>query len=129
MVVPTLQTESMRMRLLCVAVFGASAIVLSACNSPNIPPGNYGSVTGTVTSSRGQPVADVVVEADFGPPSNPTGPDGRYTINNVPISSAESPTTIDVKSVPSGYGKPPAQNVQVIAGQTTQNVNFVLPPG
>ena len=27
------------------------------------------------------------------------------------------------------YGKPAPQNVQIVAGQTTANVNFVLPPG
>jgi hypothetical protein len=116
-------------RLLIATAIAAATIVEAGCNSPNIPPGNYGTVTGTVTSSSGQPVAGVVIWADFGPTSPPTGPDGHYTLNNVPISSSQSPTTIAVKSTPTGYGTPAAQNVQVIAGQTTPNVNFVLPPG
>ncbi|MBV8164579.1 MAG: hypothetical protein JOZ91_09945 [Candidatus Eremiobacteraeota bacterium] len=119
------------MRLLIATVLAVSALVAAGCNSPNIPPGNYGIVSGLVTSSKGQPVAGVVVQADYGPSSPPTGPDGRYTINTVPISSAASGTTISIlpSSVPSGYGVPPAQNIQVIAGQTTPNVNFVLSPG
>jgi hypothetical protein len=117
------------MRLLVATAIAVTALTVAGCNSPNIPPGNYGIVTGTITSSKGQPVAGVVVWADFGTSSVPTGPDGHYTINTVPISSAESPTTISVKSVPTGFGIPASQNVQVIAGQTTQNVNFTLPPG
>ena len=116
------------MRLLVAILVVGTACALVGCNSPNVPPGNYGTVTGTVTSNNGQPVAGVVVKADFGPYGT-TGADGHYTIQNVPISSSSSPTEIEVYSVPSGYHAPPPQNVQVIAGQTTQNVNFVLSPG
>ena len=116
------------MRTLITATLIATALGLGACNSPTVPPGNYGTVTGAITSSSGQPVAGVTVWADYGPTSLPTGPDGRYTIQEAPISSAMSGTEIQVHSVPSGYGIPAVQNVQVIAGQTTPNVNFVLPP-
>lgn len=118
------------MRIAIASAVAAAALALAACNSPTVPPGNYGTVTGTVTSSSGQPVAGVMVQADYGT-SGTSGSDGRYTISTVPISSANSLTTISVvgNSVPKGYGVPAPQNVQVVAGQTTQNINFVLPPG
>ena len=63
-VVPTSKAYDMtNTRLFSIAVLAASGLLLSSCNSPNIPPGNYGTVTGTVTSRNGQPVAGVVVEA------------------------------------------------------------------
>ena len=116
------------MRLATTVAVVAAAIAAAACNSPAIPPGNYGSVAGTITSSTGQPVAEVTVKADLGT-SGVSGADGHYTIPTVPISSALSPTEIEVTGVPAGYGKPPPQNVQVLAGQTTSGVNFVLPKG
>jgi Carboxypeptidase regulatory-like domain len=115
------------MRAVISLAFATLALVLVGCNSPSIPPGNYGTVTGTVTSSNGQPVAGVVVYADSGP-SGTSGADGHYSIATVPISSSISPTTISITTVPAGYRVPAAQNVQVIAGQTTPNVNFVLQP-
>jgi len=117
------------MRITFAAVVIAAALALQACNSPAIPPGNYGSVAGTVTSTSGQPIAGATVQVDFGP-SNVSGPDGKYTVNNVPITSASSPAHVEVTIVPSGYRRPsPRDDVQVVAGQTTQNVNFVLQPG
>jgi len=117
-------------RVAIAPAIAAITLVLAACNSPNVPPGNYGIVTGTITSSNGQPVAGVVVLADYGT-SGTSASDGRYTINTVPISSSTSPTTISIQasSVPAGYRVPAPQMVQVIAGQTTPNINFVLQPG
>jgi len=110
------------------AVTIAALLVLTACNSPAIPPGNYGTVTGTITSTSGQPVAGVSVQADYGP-SAVTGADGKYTIPTVPTSSANSPAHIQVTNVPSGYSLPaPRDDVQVVAGQTTASGNFVLSP-
>ena len=112
------------------AVAIIASLALGACNSPAIPPGNYGTVTGTVTSTSGQPIAGVTVRADYALTSTPTGTDGKYTISNVPISSANAPAYIDIPNPPAGYAAPPARNdVQVIAGQTTPNINFVLSPG
>lgn len=117
------------MRITLAAAALAATLVLAACNSPMIPPGNYGAVAGTITNTSGQPVAGVTVQADFGP-SGVSGPDGKFIVNNVPISSSVSPAHIEVSIVPSGYRKPPARDdVQVVAGQTTQNVNFTLQPG
>ncbi len=113
-----------------VAVAVAAALALVACNSPAIPPGNYGTITGAVTSTSGQPIAGVVVQADYGPASAPSGADGKYTIATVPISSANSPAHVEVTLVPSGFAKPaPRDDVQVVAGQITPNINFVLSPG
>jgi protocatechuate 3,4-dioxygenase beta subunit len=110
------------------AVAIIALLALTACNSPAIPPGNYGTVSGTVTSTSGQPVAGVTVQADYGP-SYVTGADGKYSIPTVPISSANSPAHIQVTVVPPGYAVPAARDdVQVIAGQITANINFVLTP-
>lgn len=117
------------MRITFPAAAIAAALTLQACNSPAIPPGNYGSVAGTITSSSGQPVAGVVVQVDFGP-AGTSGPDGKYIVNTVPVSSSGAPAHVEVTSVPTGYRKPaPREDVQVVAGQTTQNVNFTLPQG
>ena len=104
----------------------AAALALGACNTPLIPPGNYGTITGTVTSSSGQPIAGVVVQVDYGP-SGTSGADGKYSVSNVPISTPTSPAHVAVTSAPSGYRLPsPRDDVQVQAGQTTANINFVL---
>ncbi len=116
------------MRIVLVCIIVAAELAIAGCNSPTIPPGNYGTVTGTITNSGGHPVAGVTVKADFGT-SGVSDQAGHYSIPDVPISSSLSPTEIDVTDVPPGYGKPPPQNVQIVAGQTTANVNFVLPPG
>lgn len=106
-----------------------AALTLAACNSSATPQGNYGNVSGAITSTSGQPIAGVTIQADYALNST-SGADGKYTINGVPVSPPSSPAHIAVTNVPRGYGLPPARDdVQVQAGQTTQNVNFVLPPG
>lgn len=107
------------------------ACALVACTNPAAPPGNYGSITGKITSASGQPIAGVVVQVDSGP-SGTSGADGTYSIQYVPVTDALSPDTVAVEasSVPRGYSVPASQtNIQVKAGQTTSNVNFVLTPG
>jgi hypothetical protein len=117
------------MRITFAAAAIAAALALQACNSPTIPPGNYGSVAGTITNTSGQPIAGVTVQVDYGP-SNVSGPDGKYIVNTVPVHPVSAPAHVEVTSVPSGYRKPPPRDdVQVVAGQTTPSVNFVLQPG
>jgi hypothetical protein len=117
------------MRITVAAAAIAVALTLQACNSPAIPPGNYGSVAGTVTNASGQPVAGVVVQVDFGT-TGTSGPDGKYIVNTVPVSPSGATAHVAVTIVPSGYrAPPPRDDVQVVAGQTTQNINFVLQPG
>ena len=117
------------MRITFAAAAIAAALVLQACNSPAIPPGNYGSVAGTTTNTSGQPVAGVVVRVDYGT-TGTSGPDGKYIVNTVPVSPSGATAHVEVLTVPSGYRIPPARDdVQVVAGQTTQNVNFTLQPG
>lgn len=116
------------MRTIIAAVAIAAALALSACNSPTIPPGNYGSIAGTITDTSGHPLAGAVVTADYGP-SDTSGPDGKYTIKGVPVHPATSPAHVAV-TPPSGYrAPPPRDDVVVVAGQTTQNINFVLSRG
>ena len=116
------------MRTIIAVAAAACTLALAACNTPNVPPGNYGSVAGTISSASGQPLAGAVVTADYGT-SSASGPDGKYMVPGVPISSPSSPAHIEVTTVPAGYSKPaPRDDVQVVAGQTTQNVNFVLQP-
>jgi hypothetical protein len=108
----------------------ALAVLLAACNSSAVPQGNYGNIAGTITSTSGQPIAGAVVQVDYGPVSNPTGSDGKYTVQGVPVSPATSPAHVAVTTVPPGYqAPPPLDNVIVQVGQTTPNVNFVLSPG
>jgi hypothetical protein len=117
------------MRITFAAAVIAASLALQACNSPTIPPGNYGSVAGTITNTSGQPVAGVSVLVDYALPGV-SGPDGKYIVNTVPVHPANAPAHVEVTSVPSGYRKPPPRDdVQVVAGQTTPNVNFVLQPG
>ena len=119
------------MRITFAAAAIAAALALGACNSPAIPPGNYGSVAGTITNTSGQPIAGAAVTVDYTLPSTGiTGPDGKYVVNGVPVHPSSAPAHVEVTTVPSGYRKPAARDdVQVVAGQTTQNVNFVLQPG
>src|ERR1700680_881507 len=118
------------MRITFAAAAIAAMVSLQACNSPAIPPGNYGSVAGMITNRAGQPIAGVVVQVDFGPHGDPTGPDGKYIVKTVPVHPAGAPAHVEVTTVPSGYRRPPPRDdVLVVAGQTTPNVNFVLPPG
>jgi hypothetical protein len=117
------------MRIIFAAAAIAAVFALQACNSPAIPPGNYGSVAGTITNTSGQPLAGATVQVDFGP-SGTSGPDGKYIVNTVPVHPPGTPAHVEVATVPTGYRKPPPRDdVQVVAGQTTPNVNFVLQPG
>ena len=107
-----------------------AVVLLAGCNSSAVPQGNYGNIAGTITSTSGQPIAGAVVQADYGPYSNPTGSDGKYTIPGVPVSPPTAPAHVAVTTVPAGYqAPPPLDNIIVQVGQTTQNVNFVLSPG
>ena len=118
------------MRITIAAAAIAAALALGACNSPSIPPGNYGSIAGTITSTSGQPIAGVTVQVDFVQLMGVSGPDGKYTVSGVPTHTASAPAHVEVTVVPNGYRKPPPRDdVQVQAGQTTQGVNFVLQPG
>jgi len=117
------------MRITFAAVVIAATLALQACNSPAIPPGNYGSVAGTITSTSGQPIAGAVVVIDYAL-TGTSGPDGKYIVNTVPVHPPGAPAHVDIPNPPSGYRRPsPRDDVQVVAGQTTQNVNFVLQPG
>jgi hypothetical protein len=104
----------------------AAAALLVACQNPMNPTGNYGSISGRVTTASGQPVAGVTVTVDSGPYAT-TGADGTYTITTVPVTDALTPDVVAVTSVPSGFAIPPSRNnIQVTAGQTTTGINFVL---
>lgn len=101
--------------------------LLVACSNPAAPQGNYGSISGIVKSTSGQPIANALVTVDNGP-NTTSKPDGTYLLTNAPVTSPLSPDIVSVKA-PAGYQDPPPQtNVQVTAGQTTPNINFTLSP-
>ncbi len=116
----------MTKRISAVVLAFGLVLLLGACQNPAAPPGNYGSITGKVSTASGSPVAGVTITVDNGP-SATTGADGAYTINYVPVTDALSPDIVAVTSVPAGFGiPPPNNNVQVKAGQVTPNINFTL---
>jgi hypothetical protein len=118
------------MKRIAMALTLATAVALAACQNPNSPSGSYGTISGKVTSSTGQPVAGVVVVVDNVLNSAPSAADGSYTVQLVPVTDPLSPATVtvDPKSIPVGYSAPAQQTVQVTAGQTLQ-VSIVLPKG
>jgi hypothetical protein len=104
------------------------ALALSGCPNPAAPQGNYGTISGTITSAAGQPVAGVTILIDY-TISVTTGPDGKYTFTSVPLAPPSAPARVEVKVVPSGFQIPPPRtDVVVVLNQTTV-VNFVLSPG
>lgn len=112
-------------RIFAAAALG-TALVLSACGgNPAAPQGNYGTIIGIVKSTGGQPIAGAVVTVDMVLKSAPTGPDGKYMIQTVPIDS--STTTTSVACSAPGYQDPPAQHVTVAAGKQIE-VDFTLAP-
>lgn len=114
-------------RLTVVAVGLIASLALAACGNPAAPQGNYGNIAGIITSSSGQPIAGATITVDYGPYAT-SGPDGKYLVPGVPITTPTVPAVINVKAPP-GYQNPaPRMDVQVQAGQTTQNINFVLTP-
>ena len=105
----------------------AAALILAACGgNPAAPQGNYGTIVGTVKSSSGQPIAGARATADGVLVSQPTGADGKYVIQTVPIDSSTTSTTVTCHA--DGYVDPPAQQVTVSAGKQNE-VDFTLTPG
>lgn len=103
----------------------AVALALAGCGNPAAPQGNYGTIVGTVKSTSGQPIAGAIVTADTVIQSAPTGPDGKYTIQTVPVDSPQTTTTVTCAA--SGYANPPAQSVTVSPGKQVE-VDFTLSP-
>jgi hypothetical protein len=82
----------------------ATAIALAACyNNPNndLTAASAGTLTGTVTSNAGSPLANVSVTADpqlGSPQTGASNGNGQYTIPNIPF----GPGSVGVGGVPSG---------------------------
>jgi len=109
-------------------IFAATTVVLvsAGCGgNPAAPQGNYGTILGTVKSTSGQPIAGATVTADITLTSAPTGADGKYTIQTVPVDSASTTTTVSCHAT--GYQDPPDQHVSVTAGKNIE-VDFTLTP-
>ncbi len=104
----------------------AAACVLAACSNPAAMVGNYGTISGRITNTAGQPVANATIVVDSVIQAT-SGADGSYVVTGVPVTDQLSPATVSVNPPP-GYAPPPQQTVQVKANQTTANVNFVLSP-
>ncbi len=114
------------LRRIVAAVPLVLAMTLVACGgNPSAPQGNYGTIFGTVKSTSGQPIAGAKATADTVISSQPTGPDGKYTIQTVPIDSPTTTTTVTCHA--DGYQDPPAQHVTVTAGKQIE-VDFTLSP-
>ena len=112
------------MRALTAAAVLTGAAFLNGCGgNPSAPQGNYGTIMGTVKSSSGQPIAGAVVTADAVLNSAPTGADGKYTIQTVPVDSSTTSTTVTCHA--NGYQDPPPQNVTVTSGKQIE-VDFTL---
>jgi Carboxypeptidase regulatory-like domain len=116
-------------RLAALAFVLVTALGLASCSNPNGPPGNYGSIAGKITSSSGQPIANVIVVVDNVINGEPSGADGTYQVHYVPVTDQLSPATAAIPNPPAGYAPPaPQTNIMVMAGQTTNGVNFTLTP-
>lgn len=104
----------------------ASLVLLAGCKgNPSAPQGNYGTIVGTIKSTSGQPITGAIVTADFTIASAPTGADGKYTLQTVPIDSSTTTTTVTCHA--SGFADPPAQHVSVAAGKQIE-ADFTLSP-
>jgi hypothetical protein len=117
-----------------------TAIVLAACyNNPNtdLTAASTGTITGTVTSNTGSPLANVAVTANpqLGSPQTvASNGNGQYAISNIPF----GPGSIGVGGVPSGcqsagsgYSMPASfgtvtVNVTVQCGITTGTVGGTI---
>jgi Carboxypeptidase regulatory-like domain len=98
----------------------AASLILFGCGGPATPKGNYGSVSGTVTSDTGTPIAGADVLIDFTIDVK-TGADGTYKADTVP---ADPGPNTSVTASAAGYS-PKTQFATVAAGQNTP-VNFQL---
>jgi hypothetical protein len=103
----------------------AAALAIAGCNNnPAAPQGNYGTIAGIVKSSSGQPIANATVTADLVITTH-TDSSGKYTIQQVPIDSSSTTTTVSCSA--SGFQNPPDQHVTVNAGKQYE-VDFTLSP-
>lgn len=109
-----------------IAGAAVAALLAAGCGgNPAAPQGNYGMIVGIVKSASGQPVTGAVVTADTVINSAPTGADGKYTIQTVPVDSPTTTTTVTCHAV--GFQDPAAQHVTVTAGKQIE-VDFTLNP-
>ena len=100
-------------------------ILLTACSNPAGPPGQYGIIKGTITSSASQPIAGATIVVDY--TENATSKaDGTYEVDNVPQAPSTAPAIVQVSA--NGYQSQMRSDVVVQVGQTTV-VNFSLSPG
>jgi hypothetical protein len=116
-------------RLVTLALALATTLCIAYCSNPNGPPGNYGSISGKITSSSGQPIANVIVVVDNVIDGEPSAADGTYSVHYVPVTDPLSPASAAIPNPPAGYAPPaPQTNIMVMAGQTTGGINFILSP-
>jgi hypothetical protein len=112
-------------RIFAAATLTAAVLLASCGGNAAAPQGNYGTIIGVVKSTAGQPIAGATVTVDMVLKSSPTGADGKYMIQTVPIDS--STTSTNVACSAPGYQDPPAQHVTVVAGKQIE-VDFSLAP-
>lgn len=110
-------------RIVAAGALVAAFLAIAGCNNnPAAPQGNYGTIMGVVKSSSGQPIAGASVAADI-VVSATTDANGKYTLQQVPIDSPTTTTTVSC-SAP-GYQNPPDQHITVSAGKQYE-VDFTL---
>jgi len=115
----------MNLRRLGAASAAALVLGVAGCGGGSVAPqGNYGTISGTVKSSAGQPISGATVTVDLSI-SVQTDANGKYTVQTVPIDSPTTTTTVTCSA--SGYQDPPPQHVTVSAGKTYE-VDFTLSP-
>lgn len=101
------------------------ASLLSACGNPAAPQGNYGTITGKITSNSGRPVAGATITVDYSITATSKA-DGTYTVPTVPVTTPAAPAIVQVTA--QGYQSPaPRSDVQVQSGASVV-VDFTLAP-
>ncbi|MDQ6781686.1 MAG: carboxypeptidase-like regulatory domain-containing protein [Candidatus Eremiobacteraeota bacterium] len=102
----------------------AAALALGACGNPAGPPGQYGTIKGTITSTSGQPISGAHILIDYSIPTTSKS-DGTYEYTNVPVAPSAAPAVVTVSA--QGFQPATRSDIVVQVAQTTV-VDFRLSP-
>jgi len=101
-----------------------AALAVFGCGSQAVPKGDYGTVSGHVKSSSGQPISGATVTIDSVLTAT-TASDGSYSVGTVPADSADTNTM--VQAAAHGFTCP-TQSTKVTS-QASSTVDFICSPG